>query len=350
MRIQQQKLERNQVCDPCISQKSRDLVGNRAGKIEDRLLALSKSKELSSRDSQAPERIPQISEYAKSLKSDKPVVDRLLLYSKIYDEKRKVAQEKTLDLNFTPQINSYSTNVSRSDLASPKSVQKPELNYSFQPSINTKSSQIASKLGSFGARNTSKSRSYLKEDYSFKPQINKTSSEISLKPGEDRWKYLYDLNLQRRERLALLRKNFQDNEKDFECTFHPKTCKPLTSLSVSSSVRRLNDWEIKRLAKISKVRESSIDKDDEECTFKPSLYKNLTGQTTLTDFYLELEKKKKKNYVEIHRHKFTPDKIEWRSDKVAPLFISDINSNEYDEAIKELHDLLHVGLKTNIRN
>lgn len=339
-------MEKNQVCDPIISQKSRVLVGNRTGKIEDRLLALSRSKELSPQGSQEPDRIPKISEYAKNKKIDKPVVDRLLLYSKIYGEKRKVAQERGLDLDFTPKINSYSTNVSRTDLTSPKNYSKPELTYSFQPEINNRSSQIASKLGTFGNRNTSKSRSSSIEQHSFKPKINKTTSESSMGTGEERWKYLYDLNLQRRERLALLRKNFAENDKDFECTFHPKTCKPLSSLSVSGSVQRLTDWELRRQAKLNQARELSVEKDSDECTFKPSLYKNLAGQNTLTDFYLELENKKKKNYVEIHKHKFTPDKIEWRSDKVAPLFISDINSNEYDEAIKELHDLLHVGLKS----
>jgi hypothetical protein len=348
LRIQQQKLEKNQLSSPVISLKSRNLVAGRVGRIEDRLLLHGKKKNFED-VSLSQERIPKITEYAKSIKSDKPVVERLLVQGHIYDARKKASLANSAEFSFAPKINSYSTNVSRSDLHSPKVLNKTESNinsFTFQPELDKNSLKIAEKLGTFGNRNTSRHRSRSIEEFSFKPQINKTTSESSMVSGEERWKQLYDLNLQRRERLALLRKNFEETEKDFECTFHPKTCKPGSSLAGSNAAQRLLDWETRRVNKLNQVRENSVDKDMDECTFKPYLYGNLAGQTTFTDFYADVDKKKKKNYVDIHRAKFTPDAIEWKSDKVAPLFISDINSNEYDEAIKELHDLLHVGLKT----
>jgi hypothetical protein len=352
LRIQQQKLEKNQLSSPNISLKSRYLTGNRVGKIEDRLLAQGKRK-VSEDPSLSQERIPKISDYAKSMKSDKPVVERLLVQGYIYEARKKANLASSAEFSFMPKINSYSTNVSRSDLYSPKAPAKAQVSFNFQPELDKNSLKIASRLGEFGNRNTSRNRnrSMSIEEFSFKPKINKTSSEASINAttgnvsgNGDRWQQLYDLNLQRRERLALLRKNFEETEKDFECTFHPKTCKPLVKGSADPA-QRLNDWETRRLLKLNQARETSVDKDSDECTFRPFLYGNLACQTTFTDFYVDSDKKKKKNYVEIHKAKFTPDKIEWKSDKVAPLFISDINSNEYDEAIKELHDLLHVGLK-----
>lgn len=353
LRIQQQKAEKNQLCSPAILQKSREMLKNRNGKIEDRLLATWKSQKDASeqylRESSSQSRIPTISPYATQMQSDKPVVDRLMLYSKIYHEKKKRAQEAPPDCSFTPKINSYSNRVSRSDLYSPKITPIAECQYSFKPELNQNSLKIAEKLGPFGCRASSRSSSCSKsvsnESYSFHPQINKNYSISSIRSGSPRWKQLYDMNLDRRERLEMLRKAFADNERDFECTFHPKTCRAPNGLSTSGTVQRLNDCETRRQASINAKKDSMTDKDLDECTFRPFLYGNIAGQTTLTDFYSELDRKKKKSYAEIHRGKFTPDKIEWRSDKVAPLFISDINSNEYDEAIKELHDLLHIGLK-----
>ncbi|OMJ76234.1 hypothetical protein SteCoe_24456 [Stentor coeruleus] len=353
LRIQQQKAEKKQLYSPIILQKSREMLKDRSGKIEDRLLATWKSQKEASeqflRESSSQSRIPTISPYATQIQTEKPVMDRLMLYSKIYHEKKKRAQETPPECSFTPKINSYSNSVSRSDLYSPKINPVAECQYSFKPELNQNSLKIAEKLGPFGCRTSSRSSSYSKsvgnESYLFRPQINKNYSISSFRSGSPRWKQLYDMNLDRRERLEMLRKAFADNERDFECTFHPKTCRPLNSLSTSGTVERLNSWESKRQASINAKKDSISDKDLDECTFKPFLYGSISGQTTLTDFYSELDRKKKKTYSEIHKGKFTPDKIEWKNDKVAPLFISDINSNEYDDAIKELHDLLHIGLK-----
>ena len=143
--------------------------------------------------------------------------------------------------------------------------------------------------------------------------------------------------------MELLRKAFAENEKDFECTFHPKTKNPSQSLSISGTVQRLHDWDNFRKSKINSLRNLNSEKDYDECTFKPSLY-SYTKQSFFNDMP-SLINKNSKSYSQIHKQKYTPDKIEWQSEKVAPLFISDINSNEYDEAIRELHDLLHIGLK-----
>ena len=324
------------------------MVHERNGKIEDRLIATWKNHQTSLekelKESNNIKRIPQISPYANQLQTEKPVVERLMLYKKIYNDRRAKAIKSVPDFSFSPQINSYSNNVSRTDLCTPRSPQSIENPYSFKPELNQNSLKIAEKLGPFGNRTSASNKSINSDTYSFKPEINKNYSMSSIRSTSPRWKQLYALNLERRERLENLRKAFAENDKDFECTFHPKTCRTQNSLSSTSTVQRLNDWEQKRQSKIANLRNSSSDKDYEECTFKPSLYGSIMVNSTISDFYNDINKKKN-TYAEIHKNKYTPDKIEWKSEKVAPLFISDINSNEYDEAIKELHDLLHIGLK-----
>jgi hypothetical protein len=346
LRIQKQKQDKVEKCTPIILQKSRDMVKNRSGKIEDRLIAGWKSQkamvEKEIKDSQMSPRIPQISQFASQMHLEKPVVDRLMLYKKIYHDRRAKAIKSVPEFSHSPQINSYSTNISRTDLYSARSPLPQENSFSFKPQLNSNSLKMAAKLGSFGNRTLVHSKSISTENYSFHPEINKTSSISTLRSSSPRWNQLYNLNLERRERLELLRKAFAENDRDFECTFHPKTTNPSQSLSISGTVQRLNDWEHKRQSKINSIRNSSNDKEYDECTFKPSLYSKNTS--SVIDFSAD-NRKNKKSYAEIHKLKYIPDKIEWQSEKVLPLFISDINSNEYDDAIKELHDLLHISLK-----
>ena len=320
----------------------------RTGKIEDRLLAGWKthqqSLETDIANSHKEQRIPQISPFAAHMQIDKPVVERLLLYKKVYSERRIHAAKNAPDYSYAPQINPCSRSTSRTDLCTPRSPQPAPNPYSFKPELNQNSLKIAEKLGPFGNRTASHTKSVSSESHSFRPEINKTTSINSGRSSSPRWKQLYKLNLERRERLELLRQAFAENDVDFECTFKPKTCRPPVSLSNSCTVQRLSDWEQKRQAKISSIRNSKSDKDLEECTFKPALYSGLMSDSMITDLN-SVVGRKKKNYAEIHRNKYTPEMIEWNHDKIAPLFISDINSNEYDEAIKELHDLLHIGLK-----
>lgn len=329
-------------------EKSRNIAQNRPGKVEDRLIADWKNHKLvlekDQKELEKVQRIPQISPFAAQLQSERPVVERLLLYNNIYNERKKKAIKQVPGHSHVPQINSYSINVSRTDLSSPRSPQPLSNPYSFKPELNKNSLKIAEKLGPFGNRSSLHSKSASNESFSFKPEINKNSSMASRRSSSPRWKKLYGLNIERRERLELLRQALAENDVDYECTFQPKTLRKNGGLTNTDTVQRLNDWEKRRQSKIDGMRNSSSDKNLDECTFKPMLYGNVVGESMMSDFYEEL-KKKKKNYVDIHRNKFVPDAIEWRCDKVAPLFISDINSNEYDEAIKELHDLLHVGLK-----
>jgi HEPN domain-containing protein len=276
------------------------------------------------------------------MQSGASVVDRLMLYKDIYETNRNKALKKLPVYSYFPKINSYSKTGSSPDLYSPRARIQTEPLHSFKPSLDSNSLKIAERLGPFGSR-TVHSKSISHENYSFRPEINKTASVSSRKSSSSRWNHLYSLNLERRERLELLRRKFAENDIDFECTFHPKTCKPVQSLSLSNTVQRLHDWNRKKQAKLEAAKNSNNDKDYEECTFKPSLYSSNIINSTI-DFYPD-QAPKKKSYTEIHKQKYTPDKIEWNSEKVAPLFISDINSNEYDEAIKELHDLLHISLK-----
>ena len=120
------------------------------------------------------------------MQSEKPVVERLMLYKKIYNDKRTQAMKSSPDYSFSPQINSYTQNTSRSDLYSPKAKTIVTSSYSFKPTLNANSLKIAEKLGTFGNRTLSHNKSSSVERYSFKPEINKTASISSLKSSSPR--------------------------------------------------------------------------------------------------------------------------------------------------------------------
>lgn len=327
------------------------MLKNRNGKIEDRLISTWKGQQEAShqllKSSYSQNRIPTITSYFGQLKNDKPVVERLLLYKKIYKNKQKLAEEGSYKCSFSPKINSYS-NLARSGPCSPKTSTKLELEFSFKPEINKNSLKIVKKNRKISPKSASKSplsQKHCGEKHTFHPKINQDPSPKCIRSASPRWKQLYNLHINRRERLEILRQAFADNDKDFECTFKPKTSGAGCKIEKSSTIERLHDWENKRQDKIASKKEFFNHKDLDGCTFKPFLYGNLHDQTTMNDFYYELEEKKKISYLEIHRGKFTPDKVDWKNSKVAPLYYGDINSNEYDEAIKELHDILHIGLK-----
>ncbi|OMJ65521.1 hypothetical protein SteCoe_38066 [Stentor coeruleus] len=337
---------------PIILQKSLEMLKNRNGKIEDRLISTWKGQKEASyqllKSSYSQNRIPIITSYAGQLKNDKPVVERLLLYKKIYKNNQKRAEEGAYKCSFSPKINSYSSLGYRSGPCSPKTPTKLEFEFSFKPEINKNSLKIVSKNRKFSSRSALKcslNNKNSNEKHIFHPKINKNVSPERIHSASPRWKQLYNLHIDRRERLEILRKAFADNEKDFECTFKPKTSRAGGNIEKPSTIERLYDWEIKRQREIASKREFLNDKNLDGCTFRPFLYGNLHEQTTMNDFYYELEGKKKINYVEIHKEKFTPNKVDWKNLNVAPIYYGDINSNEYDDAVKELHDILHLGLK-----
>lgn len=239
------KKEMTELSGPSLSKKTLTIVNNqtRIGKIEDRLLTAGQRSQKLAQDKHSilekelkNQAIPSITLLATQISRDDDIVDRLTLYQKIYtDKKKQASKEAEIEYSFQPVINKNFAS-SRPSLSRARSVATFREEFPFSPTLDENSIKIASKLGPFGSRNTQHIRIEV-EEFTFKPSINR--SESKERSESPRWRSLYDLNVQRREKIELLRKDFETSRKDLECTFQPKTSKPSTAVDPSNTIQRL---------------------------------------------------------------------------------------------------------------
>ncbi|CAG9332356.1 unnamed protein product [Blepharisma stoltei] len=359
-KLEQIKQELTKLSGPSLSKKSIEITNSqgRAGKIEDRLLiAGQRSKKNAQERLASNEReskanaVPVITPFASKIVREGDIVDRLALYQKIYkDKKELIGKELKSEFSFQPQINRDFIS-ERPALTSVRSEATFKEEFPFRPTLDENSMKIASRLGPFGNRSTKHSRIEA-EPFPFKPSINKsTNIDPRARSTSPRWKGLYDLNFEKREKIEILRNEFQESQRDLECTFHPKTTSPVTSTDPSKTIQRLYNWERLKTSRIEEIKEKKANEDLENCTFKPSLQAKPNydesdefARRSVQEFLDKLTKKKPEkqfSYMQNYQMKQDYKQKKIPDDLSIPLIDGDINSMQYDEAIQELHDLLH---------
>ena len=106
------------------------------------------------------------------------------------------------------------------------------------------------------------------------------SSSCSGLHGKERWQTLYELGLRKKEEMELIRRNYQEmkEQEEEECTFKPQihSKNPYDNEVEGqkvSVVERTRMWAENRQKKIEMMKEQIVDKDIDECTFRPQVRK-----------------------------------------------------------------------------
>lgn len=362
LKIENRQKEKNELAGPALSRKTLEITSkNRDSslKVEDRLICQgAKTKFLLSKkqeeNSQALKEMaaPAISSYSQRLARSGSVQDRLLLFQTIYASHReKKRQQTSPEETFSPQINAnYPLAKPSSVFISKKAQSTYQEEYSFKPALNKNSLRIASQL----SPKRPESSTVREEEYPFHPEINETSRKLDINSKRSlspRWHSLYNMNLDHRERMELKRKEKLLKDSDVECTFRP-TITAGTLNGNPNTVQRLYQWEDRKLVKRKKMQEEKEKKQFEECTFSPNpLYKSKAdtemrkkAEDFLGSLMISRIQPLPATYLEIYSNRKVPSPGSSVASLARPFFDSDITSNAYGEAIKELHDLLHVDV------
>lgn len=272
--------QQNVLQEPKLCKNSREIIGRRTGKVEDRLIQQGHQTEQVRKAKEAVAEFecgliskPIITKRASSLVRNELIEDRLLRYTHRYNENLKNLSYK-YDSNYTfkpeisklarsrspspiistlrsrtpsptpshkraksPSINSSTT--SRRDISPSSSTFKltqrsttPNADYNFQPEINSHSKQLARHMESSSERLL---RPFRKENIPpdeeicpFKPLINSNSKQLDNRKKYDdsgnrknRWDALYELHELHKLRKRELKKQYEVQSEDKNCTFQP---------------------------------------------------------------------------------------------------------------------------------
>eukprot|EP00347_Sterkiella_histriomuscorum_P007643 403348130 len=305
---------------------------NRVGKVQDRLYDQHKKQQAKNNHlqqqkiKQAKENAnPKISQKSKQLIQHKqaagvePIEQRLIGFQKRIEGKKQQLEDKYKEnCTFKPQINESSklrsgyVNRPRDLLYQPLKKQSLQVNNdpdgsNFKPNINKKTIEIVERkfegVNVYDRLTQSVDRfaEYQipsDQQHTFVPQINPISDELDnrMKMGlqndsigygvhKERWQTLYELGLKKKEDMDILRKNYQDmkEQEETSCTFKPQIYSKGTVYDTSNRVGgdscsnrisifdRCKVWADNKMKKIEMIKELQVDKDIDECTFKPNI-------------------------------------------------------------------------------
>lgn len=265
--------QQNVLKDPVLCKNSREMVGKRNGKVEDRLIQegvkiemIRKAKEAVVEFESGLISKPMITKLASSLVRNESIEDRLLKYTHRYNENLKTLSIKH-DSNFSfkpeitklgrsrspspvistirsrtptpprlsPSIDSYSsrrdTSPSNSTFKLTSRSSNPFQAFNFTPEINSHSKQLASQMGSSTdrlMRPLRKENIPPDDDFAFKPLINSKSKQLDNRKKYDedgnkknRWDALYELSEFLKHRKRELKEEYEFKKEDRNCAFRP---------------------------------------------------------------------------------------------------------------------------------
>jgi len=265
--------QQNVLKDPVLCKNSREMVGKRNGKVEDRLIqegvkieTMRKAKEAVVEYESGMLSKPIITKLASSLVRTETIEDRLLKYTQRYNENLKnLSIKHDSNFSFKPEITKLGRSRSPSPVIStirsrtPTPPRYSPSNYScssridtyssngtyklttrssnslqafnFTPEINSHSKQLACQMGSSTERlmrPIRKENIPPDDDFPFKPQINSNSKQLDNRKKYDehgnkknRWDALYELSELLKYRQREMKEEYEYKKDDRNCTFRP---------------------------------------------------------------------------------------------------------------------------------
>ena len=277
----------NEVSSQIVSAKS-----NKNKKVEDRLIE-NAEKLKKEREEKALVELsntkncgkPMISEFSKKIERKEDIVTHLIEQQRIVEEKKEVLKNKFSDekrFKYAPNVDSkknkkmadkYMERLAtkqKSDCIIDKNTHKPQ--------VLKKSEQLAKKLGSSEDRllNPKQKPKEVYVELSHTPQIDAKSNNIIAEKSKttenvEKWKELYELSSKQQiEKQERKKQRDEEIQRSENFTFKPQIIeKPSTSSQILPVHQRANKWAEEKEKKKSDLRDFLMDREVEECTFKP---------------------------------------------------------------------------------
>lgn len=319
----QEKLdeELDQMKNPQLSKKSQQLIfkSKREGKIEDRLMqeAQKRKQEASEREAKMKieakqKSMPLITPLAANLKREGDVVERLIDYQKVYQEKKD-----NLKKEIEPEANSAIPKINKTNVESrymkPQSKNVAVEEYSHKPEISERSQKLAARLGDAKERLLQKPAPKTTGD----AECTFTPSIIKKDDSENKiwWETLYQQSKIIQEKKEKTKEDFDRLKVDPECTFKPKLSSANNEKKENSDdrVKRLQEWQKTREDRLKQEREQNSNRGLEECTFAPKINKNVAPaqvpkqQAPVNKFLQRQYLNKQKSPVDMKSHEIEQD-------------------------------------------